>query len=248
MKETAPRERRAKVWNNWQLTAREKLRLRGPSDLSLMEFKSLVNPGVWNWLWDDREPNIVNYIGEDDDVTIDYGDEGHVFAAEDAVETLGLNRKLPRGFLRGPTPYIVANIGGFREAHYALVDTGSQVNIISERLANQLNLPIQNGSPLELHNASGSAISVIGTCRDVETLTVGRRSLQTFLVTSTSANDLLLGLPWFLSVGARMTVAGRGAGARVSVTLAADDGTETSVKAIFSDDLLRTPEGLMAKN
>ena len=31
-----PREKRAKVWTNWQLGAREKLRTRGPPDLTMM--------------------------------------------------------------------------------------------------------------------------------------------------------------------------------------------------------------------
>jgi hypothetical protein len=62
------------------------------------------------------------------------------------------------------------------------------------------------------------------------------------------ANDFLLGLPWFLSVGARMTVNGRGSNARVAITVIGEDGSETSVKAVFSDDLQRTAEGLVAKN
>ena len=137
-----------------------------------------------------------------------------------------------------------------KEAHYALVDTGSQVNIISERLATQLNLPVEKGSPLELRNASGGYISVVGVCRDIDISTVGRRSLQTFLVTSTNANDLLLELPWFMSVGARMIVGGKGSAAQVAISIMGEDGTETTVKAIFSDDLMRTPPDLMmmAKN
>ena len=90
------------------------------------------------------------------------------------------------------TPYLVAQIGAFREAHYVLADTGGQVNIISERLANQLSLPIEAVSPLELHNASGIATDVIGVCRDVGISTVARRNLRTFLVTSTPTNDHLL--------------------------------------------------------
>ena len=238
-----PRERRAKVWTNWQLGAREKLRTRGPQDLTMMEIRSLMNPTVWNWLWDDKDA-VVSYIGEDESVSV-YREGGEVFSADDAIDTLCLHRKLPRGFLRGPTPYLVAAIGVMKEAHYALVDTGSQVNIISERLAAQLNLPTETGSPLELRNASGGSINVVGVCRDVDIHTVGRRSLQTFLVTSTNANDLLLGLPWFMSVGARMIVAGKGPAAQVAISLTGEDGTETSVKAIFSDDLMRTPQGLM---
>ena len=45
-----------------------------------------------------------------------------------------------------------------------------------------------------------------------------------------------------------MTVNGRGSNARVAITVVEEDGSETSVKAGFSDDLQRTDEGLVAKN
>ena len=176
-----PRTRKPKTWNNWQLAAREKLRAGGPGSLLMMEFKSLVNPSVWNWLWEDKE-SVVSYVDEDEEVSV-YCPDGKVFAADDAVGTLSLNRKLRRGFLRGHTPHLVANIGAFKELHYAVVDTGSQVNILPERLTNQLNLPMEAGSPISLSNASGTAISVIGVCRDVAVSTVGLRILQPLLVT-----------------------------------------------------------------
>ena len=46
--------------------------------------------------------------------------------------------------------------------HYALIDMGSQVNIISGKLSMQLNLPIGTGSPLKLHIASWAVINVVG--------------------------------------------------------------------------------------
>ena len=191
--------------------------------------------------------SVVSYVGEDKEASV-YRSDGEVFAADNAMGTLLLNRKLQRGFLRGPTPYLVANIGAFKERHYARLDIDSQVNILSERLANQVNLPIEAGSPIVLSNASGTAISVIGVCQDVAVSIVGRRSLQTFLVTSIMVKDFLPELPWFLSVGASMTVTGKGADARVAISITGEDGVETSVNAMFSDDLLRTSEGLVAKH
>ena len=231
------------MWTNWQISAREKLRIRGPQDLTMMEIRSLMNPRVWNWLWDNKDA-MVSYIGEDETISM-YREEGEMLSADDAIVTLCIHRKLPCGSLRGPTPYLVSSIGVIKEAHYALVDTGSQVNIISERLATQLNLPVKKGSPLKLRNASGGCISVVDVCRDVDISMVGRRSLQTFLVTSTNANDLLLGLPWFMSVGARIIVAGKCPAAQVAISIMREDGTETTVKAIFSNDIMRTPQGLM---
>ena len=48
-----------------------------------------------------------------------------------------------------------------------------------------------------------------------------------------------------MSVGARMIVAGKGPTAQVAISIIGEDGTETTVKAIFSDDLMRTPQVLM---
>ena len=47
-----------------------------------------------------------------------------------------------------------------------------------------------------------------------------------------------------------MIVAGKGPAAQVAISIIVEDGTETTVKAIFSDDLMRTSQGLMmmAKN
>lgn len=67
----------------------------------------------WNWLWDDRNDvpnaNYVEYDGESDEITV-YRKNAEAYLAEDAVDTLGLHRKLRRGFLRGPTPYLVTAI------------------------------------------------------------------------------------------------------------------------------------------
>ena len=51
----APRECRTKTWSSWQLSARDKMRTKGLQELSIMEVRSLMNPTVWNWLWDDRD-------------------------------------------------------------------------------------------------------------------------------------------------------------------------------------------------
>ena len=79
---------------------------------------------------------------------------------------------------------------------------------------------------------SGAAIDVGSVSRDIEVTTVARKSLQTFLLTSTSANDLLLVLQWFLSVVARMIVVGCGTDARVVVVLTNQDHMETAVKPV----------------
>ena len=64
-----PRTRRQKTWRNWQLAARDKLCASGPGNLLMMEFKSLIDTSVWNWVWEDTEA-VVSYIGEDNFVTV----------------------------------------------------------------------------------------------------------------------------------------------------------------------------------
>ena len=45
-----------------------------------------------------------------------------------------------------------------------------------------------------------------------------------------------------------MTVAGKGQNACLAVTVTSEDKTKTSVKVVFSDDLVRTPEGFVSQN
>ena len=118
---------RQKTCTNWQLEARDKLRAGRPGNLLKMEFKSLINLSMWDWVWEDKEA-IVSYIGEDNFLPV-YRAEGEVFSADDAMSTLSMHKQLLCGFLKGPTTYLVTNIGALKESHYALVDT--QVKLTS---------------------------------------------------------------------------------------------------------------------
>ena len=85
------RDRRAKVWTNWQIGASGKLSTRGLQELTMMEIRSLMNPTVWKWLWGDKDA-VVSYIGKDETISM-YREEGEVFSADDAPDTLCLHRK-----------------------------------------------------------------------------------------------------------------------------------------------------------
>ena len=67
--------------------------------------------------------NFINHEGECDKVTV-YHYNIEVYKVEDTVNMLVLYSKLPCGFVRVPTPYLVMSVGPHRELHYALVDTG----------------------------------------------------------------------------------------------------------------------------
>ena len=55
----------------------------------MREIWSRMNPTVWNWLWDDKD-GVVSYIGEDETIYL-YRNEGEVFSADDAIDTLCLH-------------------------------------------------------------------------------------------------------------------------------------------------------------
>lgn len=92
---------------------------------------------------------------------------------------------------------------------------------------------------------SGVAIEVVVVCQDVKISIVARKLLQTFLVTSTFVNDLLLGLTWLLCIGARMTVVGCGTDTQVVIAFINEDSIEMAVRAMFSDNIMQTLQGLM---
>jgi hypothetical protein len=192
---------------------------------------------------------VVNYVGEDEEFSVDMNTEFQIFDANLALNSLSVNQTLPKGFLKAPTPYIRIVFGKGFDEFYGLVDTGSQINLLSHRLANQLNLPVETGNfDVNLNGAGGLPVDISGLCHDVLVNAVGQPSLQTFLVTPSTANDLILGLPWFLQNGAKITSVGKGKDAGVSVSVVGRDGRETSVVAILSKELMRTPEGLVPKN
>jgi len=57
------------------------------------------------------------------------------------------------------------------------------------------------------------------------------------------ANDPILGFPWFLQNGARITSVGKVKDAGVLVSAVGRDGKETSLVAILSKERVGTAEG-----
>ena len=84
--------------------------------------------------------------------------------------------------------------------------------------------------------------------QDIMVSIIGMGSLQKSLVTSTIANDFLLSLIWFLSIGRRMIVMSKDSTAHVAITIIDEDGIKTFVKDVFSYDLIQILEGLKSKN
>ena len=163
------------MWSNWLLATSEKLHRVRLGSLLMMEFKSLVNPTVWNFLWHDKD-KLVSYIWEDESVTI-FCEDRQLFVPKDSMWMLSVNQKLRLMFLVRHMPCLVATIEMLKEPYYVLLDISRQVNILLERLIYQLNLHIKPSNLQERHNYSRRAINVTGVCQDTQLFIVGKASL-----------------------------------------------------------------------
>ncbi|KAI0040409.1 hypothetical protein FA95DRAFT_1649566 [Auriscalpium vulgare] len=89
-----------------------------------------------------------------------------------------------------------------------MVDTGSELNLIPERLVSMLGLPLDyDGSRWALKGVHGDAVRLLGCCKDVE-LSIGGHSFDHhFFVSSTEPGgkfDVILGQPWIQYFAARI--------------------------------------------
>jgi hypothetical protein len=252
MKDTTRPVRTQKDASPTFISALERIARSPAPQLQWGELIALMPPHTRRMIIEDRHKSlgpVVNYVGEDEFCSVDATEDKEIYDAELVLNTLSLNNTLPRGFLKAPTPYICVQFGQGHNQYPALVDTGSMVNLISQRMVDQLQLPIRTGKEIGLSGAGGMSVDVNGMCEDILVTAVGQHSLQTFVVTPSNANDVILGLPWFVGVGGKITAMGRGKGAEVSITVNGPEGTESTVVAISSKDLVRTADGLkLAKN
>jgi hypothetical protein len=80
-----------------------------------------------------------------------------------------------------------------------MVDTGSELNLISSELFHQTSLALDvDGARWSLKGINGGAVPLVGCCRDVSVLCGGHRFDHHFFVNreSTGKQDVILGQPW----------------------------------------------------
>ena len=79
-----------------------------------------------------------------------------------------------------------------------MVDSGSELNLISENLHSRTGVPIDlDGARWSLKGINGGAVPLVGCCRDVPVSIGGHRFDHHFFVNSeTGKQDVILGQPW----------------------------------------------------
>ncbi|EMD31014.1 hypothetical protein CERSUDRAFT_100811 [Gelatoporia subvermispora B] len=101
-------------------------------------------------------------------------------------------------FFAMATGFVEARFGG--EYVVFLIDTGSELNLISRRVWEQTDVPMdEDGSRWSLRGISGEPVKLLGCCRDAPLEIEGARFDHHFFVSTqeTGAHDGILGQPWF---------------------------------------------------
>jgi len=78
----------------------------------------------------------------------------------------------------------------------AIIDTGSQLNVIREEIAYLLQLPIDRTGKITMNDANGGVGKLEGLVKDVELQCGAYTSLADLYIGQTVPFDLLLGRPW----------------------------------------------------
>lgn len=80
-----------------------------------------------------------------------------------------------------------------------MVDTGSELNLISDELYRQTNLALDvDGARWSLKGINGGAVPLVGCCRDVPLVCGGHHFDHHFFISKegTGKQDVILGQPW----------------------------------------------------
>ena len=90
--------------------------------------------------------------------------------------------------------------GKLAERHIVfMVDTGSELNLISDKLYRQTNLALDvDGARWSLKGINGGAVPLVGCCRDVPLICSGHHFDHHFFISKegTGKQDVILGQPW----------------------------------------------------
>jgi hypothetical protein len=78
----------------------------------------------------------------------------------------------------------------------ALVDTGSEVNVMSEDMVSKLGLQMRPGPRVSVVMQTGEIVSCIGCCEDVPVAVKDIVTYVPMLVVPTGERDFILGRPW----------------------------------------------------
>ncbi len=82
----------------------------------------------------------------------------------------------------------------------ALLDTGAEINLMTKKLMEDVNLTMRRGRKLGLVSPTGQSRLFIGLCKDVEVVVLGLKTRHPIFVVEFSDHDFVLGQPFLNSV------------------------------------------------
>ena len=112
-----------------------------------------------------------------------------------SVGSMGVRRHWKERTYAAKTPKLLVKVDG--APIRAMLDTGAEVNVITQTAADELGLPVRTDLLLALKAVSGDTRVFDGACEDVEIDIGGVVNYQTLLVLNESEHTLILGAPFF---------------------------------------------------
>ncbi|KAJ9622087.1 hypothetical protein H2203_006968 [Taxawa tesnikishii (nom. ined.)] len=93
------------------------------------------------------------------------------------------------------SPFIGVSLNDHPSRYQALIDSGSECNLMSASIARQAGIPVSNGPSLVLRGATGES-TFKGVAQGVVVRLGGVRIPTSFLVVDQPLNNIILGRPW----------------------------------------------------
>jgi hypothetical protein len=147
------------------------------------------------------QPKLVLHLGNQDEEN----------ALQDHFTSLHAVPHLASRFLAFATGLVTVKIKGYEVR--ALVDTGSELNLISNALVNSVGLPVDiDGTRWSLSGVHGGADRLMGLCRNVD-MDIGGHNFKHHLFISRNSpgrQEIILGQPWIQWFAGRIDFAREG--------------------------------------
>ena len=151
------------------------------------------------------------------------------------VNSLGVGQDDERLYV-AKTPRAVIRLNG--ELCKALIDTGAEINVMTEEARDRCNLPIRMEPNLRLISHTGHRRDFIGVCEDVDVSVGGAVTKQNIFVVDSADHVLVLGTPFIIKSQARMDWDHNGC---LVMTCYSSDGTSTAVSKVLDRKLATGP-------
>ena len=115
------------------------------------------------------------------------------------LRTLQISLNSLKGLTSSKSFKVVGSLGG--KEVIILIDTGATSNFLSRKLANQLNLMIEETPIFTVEVGNGEKEPSIGVCCDVMIEVQGIKIIQPFFLMELGGVEVVLGMKWLASLG-----------------------------------------------